>query len=157
MNTWIIVISSILGFALLAVLLLKYLRYRSNIQRSYNMVFLRIRVPKKESKEDREVEGEQYSSQMDFKEMTGGIMSQFFESLYSIHSSRLKSVFTDQEFLSLEYAVIDSRVHFYIVCPENLVSLIEKQLTAFYPDSYVEQVDDYNIFKPVIIFIIIVN
>ena len=56
MNTWIIVISSILGFALLAVLLLKYLRYRSNIQRSYNMVFLRIRVPKKESKEDREVE-----------------------------------------------------------------------------------------------------
>ena len=148
MNTWIIVISSILGLALLAVLLLKYLRYRSNLQRSYNMVFLKIRVPKKESKEDREVEGEQYSSQMDFKEMTGGIMSQFFESLYSIHSSRLKSVFTDQEFLSLEYAVIDSRVHFYIVCPDNLVSLIEKQLTAFYPDSYVEEVEDYNIFKP---------
>ena len=67
------------------------------------MVFLKIRVPKKESKEDREVEGEQYSSQMDFKEICGGIMSQFFESLYSIYSSRLKSVVKDQEYINREF------------------------------------------------------
>ena len=28
------------------------------------------------------------------------------------------------------------------------MSIVEKQLTAFYPDCYVEQVEDYNIFQP---------
>lgn len=128
--------------------LIKYVRYRMNLERSFNMVFLDIRVSKKESKEDREVEGEQYSTQKDFKEITGGIMSQFFESLHTLYTKEWYKVFKAQDFLSFEYAVIDGLVHFFIVCPRDLLSLIEKQLTAFYPDAYLEQVEDYNIFQP---------
>lgn len=119
-----------------------------DFERTLNMVFLEIRVPKKESKEDRDVEGEQFSAQKDFKEISCQVMSQFYEAMYSIYNGRWKKHLAGQDFLSFEYAVIDGLVHFYIVCPRDIVALIEKQLTAFFPEVYVEEVDDYNIFKP---------
>jgi hypothetical protein len=148
MSFWLILIGIILGGVGLAFLALRYIRYRMDIERSLNMVFLNIRVPRKESKDDREVEGEQYSQQKDFKEIACGVMSQFFESLHMLYNSEISRVFKDQDFVSFEYAVLDEQVHFFIVCPRSLVKVVEKQLTAFYPDVYVEQVEDYNIFQP---------
>ena len=144
---WKMIVGVVAGLLFLYVVI-KYIRHRVNIERSLNMVFLLVKVPKKESKEDREVEGEQYSMQKDHKEICGGIMTQFFEALHSLYQKEWYAFFTDQDFLSFEYAVIDGLVHFFIVCPRHLAPLVEKQLTAFYPDSYVEQVDDYNIFSP---------
>ncbi|PIR54747.1 hypothetical protein COU74_03275 [Candidatus Peregrinibacteria bacterium CG10_big_fil_rev_8_21_14_0_10_36_19] len=142
-------ISIVIAIAALAVYAtMRFVRAKMNLKRSFNMVFLDVRVPKMESKEDREVEGEQYGQQRDFKEIGGGIMKQFFESLSSIYTREWYSFFTDQDFISFEYAVIDGIVHFFIVCPLPLLPLVEKQLTAFYPNCYVEQVDDYNIFQP---------
>ncbi|MFH1284613.1 MAG: type IV secretion system DNA-binding domain-containing protein [Candidatus Peregrinibacteria bacterium] len=148
MNTWFVVLLIIIGSVAATYFILRYVRYRMNLERSFNMVFLDVRIPKKESKEDREVEGEQYSQAKDFKEMCGGIMTQFYDSLHSIYTREWYKIFTAQDFLSFEYAVIDAQVHFFIVCPRKLLSIIEKQLTSFYPDSYVEQVEDYNIFQP---------
>ena len=144
---WKMIVGVVAGLLFLYVVI-KYIRHRVNIERSLNMVFLLVKVPKKESKEDREVEGEQYSMQKDHKEICGGIMTQFFEALHSLYQKEWYAFFTDQDFLSFEYVVIDGLVHFFIVCPRHLAPLVEKQLTAFYPDSYVEQVDDYNIFSP---------
>ncbi|MFA6305322.1 MAG: type IV secretory system conjugative DNA transfer family protein [Candidatus Gracilibacteria bacterium] len=148
MNLWLVIALSVLILGGVIVLVLQYLQYKMNIERTFNMVFLEIKVPRKESKEDKEVEGEQFSMQKDFKEICGGIMSQFYSALYSIYNKHLDKLLKDQEFLSLEFAVIDSLVHFFIVCPRNLSPLIEKQITAFFPDCYIEQVEDYNIFKP---------
>jgi len=110
------------------------------------MVFLKILVPQKESKEDRERESEAFSSGKDFKEVVG-VMSQFFSSLHSIYGSTFADKIKGQEFLSLEYAVLKGEINFFIVCPRDLESLIEKQLTSFYPDCFVEKVQDYNIFR----------
>jgi hypothetical protein len=148
MQTFLLIILGVASATLLLYLFMKYLHYRANIERALNMVFLSIRIPKVESKEDREVEGEQYSTQKDFKEIAGGVMSQFYDSLFSIYTSRYQKYFRGQDFLSFEYAVIDGVVNFFIVCPTALVSIVEKQLTAFYPLAYIEQVDDYNIFQP---------
>ena len=126
-------------------LLVFVIRRNSNYMRSLNMVFLKIIVPKKESKEDRE-EG-QVSEGKDFKEVLG-VASHLFEALHSIYTKNLKSRLIGQDFFSLEYAVIENQIHFYAIVPRELKMLIEKQITAFYPDSYVEQVTDYNIFKP---------
>ena len=142
-----IVLISLGAIAFVSVLIY-FIRYKMNLERSFDMVFLDIRVPKKESKEDREVEGEQYSNQKDFKEIAGGIMTQFFEALHSLYTREWYKIFTSQDFLSFEYAVIDEQVRFYIVCPRKLLPLVEKQLTAFFPEVHVEQVDDYNIFQP---------
>lgn len=118
----------------------------SDKARSYNMVFLKISVPRKESKEDREEESASMSGGKDFKEVVG-IGAHLFESLYGIYSSAFRSYFYGQEFFSLEYAVIENQIFFYVVVPRDLKSLMEKQITSFYPDSYIEQVEDYNIFK----------
>ncbi len=132
----------------LVYLLIRYIRTRIDTERSLNMVFLQIRVPRKESKDDREVEGEQYSQQKDFKEIACGVMSQLFESLHTVYNREISRIILAQDFLSFEYAVLDEQVHFFVVCPRSIVKIVEKQITSFYPDVYVEQVDDYNIFQP---------
>ena len=147
MPTWLTVLLIVLGVVAVALLLIKLFRYQMNLNRSLNMVFLEIKVPKKESKDDREVEGEKYSSTKDFKEVTG-VMTHFYEALHSLYQERWYRIFKSQEFFSFEYAVIDGLVHFYVVCPRSLSGHIEKQLTAFYPEAYVERIDDYNIFQP---------
>lgn len=111
------------------------------------MVFLKILIPKKESKDDREKEGSMYGGEKDFKE-TIGVMGHFFEALHSIYDSDLKHKIIGQDFFSLEYAVFNNQIYLYIVVPRRLVALVEKQVTGFYPGAYVEEVEDYNIFKP---------
>lgn len=140
-------VAVIVGLYLLFELIKFLVHHHSDFERSLNMVFLKIMIPKKESKEDREEEQAAYSSGKDFKEVLG-IATHLFESLHSIYTKGLKSYFTGQDFFSLEYAVVNNQTYFYIVVPRDLKSLVEKQITAFYPDSYVEQVQDYNIFKP---------
>lgn len=123
------------------------IRMRMNRNRCLDMVFLKVLVPKKESKEDREKEGSTYASEKDFKE-TIAIMTHFFDAVHSIFEEDFKYRIIGQDFFSLEYAVFNNQIYLYIVTPRELVHLIEKQLTGFYPDAYIEQVDDYNIFKP---------
>lgn len=122
----------------------KYLTYL-DMQRSMRMVFLKVQMGKNESKEEQE--SEQRSGAKDFKESIG-IMAQLFDSLHSIHSGKWKNKFTGEDFLSLEYVVREDQTYFYFVVPSELTSLVEKQITGFFPDAYVEQVEEYNIFKP---------
>lgn len=124
--------------------LLFSIRSASNKNRSMNMVFLKVVVPKKESKED--MERDQSSGAKDFKEVVG-VASHLFEALHSIYTKRLKRFFIGQDFFSLEYAVTENQIHFFAVVPNELKMLVEKQITAYYPDAYVEQVPDYNIFR----------
>ncbi len=139
----------IIGVAILSVIgliaLYHLYHYWLNLQRSWNMTFLKINVPKKESKDDREIEREAFSSTGDFKEVVA-VMTHFYESLYSITQTSWEHYVKGEEFLSFEYVVLNNRIHFYIACPRDLVSLVEKQLTSFYPDAFVEEVEEYNIF-----------
>lgn len=139
----------LLGSGILAIVIIAILvaiRISANYNRSLDMVFLKVLVHQNESKEDRERESEAFSSGKDFKEVVG-IMSHFFSSLHSIYGSTFKDKIKGQDFLSLEYAVLNGETNFFIVCPRNLESLIEKQLTSFYPDCFIEKVEDYNIFR----------
>lgn len=147
------ILSIILQSLLLAALLyaafraLKYaLTWSFNRARSLDMIFLKVMVPKKESKEDREEEQAAYGASKDFKEILGSA-SHLFEALHSIYSGAAKAYFIGQNFFSVEYVVMENQIYFYFAVPRELKTLFEKQITSFYPDSYVEQVQDYNIFK----------
>jgi hypothetical protein len=129
----------------LIVIGIRYRRAKIMAAKSWDLVFLKINIPKKESKEDREIENEQFSSR-DFKEMIS-VMSHFYDALSSIGASKWGRYFGGEDFISLEYAVIEGRINFYIACPSELVSLIEKQLTGFYPDVFLEEVPEYSIFS----------
>ena len=122
------------------------IRVRRNLERSLNMVFLQVSVPIKDSKEDRERESEQYSSGKTFKEVND-VMTHLFEALHSIYREDYVNIVTGQDFFSCEYVVLDGLLRFFVVVPRHLKSLVEKQVTAFYPDVFIEQVEDYNIFR----------
>jgi len=144
------VLLQILGIAIFIVIVLLlvwwYIRKKRNLERSLNMVFLRISVPIRDSKEDREREAEAFSSGKSFKEVND-VMAHFFEAVHSIYSGDYIKIITGQDFFSCEYVILDGELQFFLVCPRNVKSLLEKQITAFYPDVFVEQVEDYNIFR----------
>ncbi|MBI4994925.1 type IV secretion system DNA-binding domain-containing protein [Candidatus Peregrinibacteria bacterium] len=137
------------GVGIIIFLLLSWwaIRIRANRARCFNMVFLKVLIPKKESKEDREKEGSTYASEKDFKE-TIGVMAHFFEAIHATYEEDFKYKILGQDFFSLEYAVFNNQIFMYVVLPRHIVPLFEKQITGFYPDAYIEQVPDYNIFKP---------
>lgn len=110
------------------------------------MTFLKIKIPKKDSKEDKETDSESLGANRDFKDQVG-IMKQVFESISAIYRKEWYSPFLGQDFLSFEYVVQNNLIDFYAVVPYQLVSVIEKQITAAYPDSYIEEVPDYNLFE----------
>lgn len=122
------------------------IRAHKNMERSLNMVFLQISVPIKDSKEDREREREEYSSGKTFKEVAD-VMTHLFEAFHSIYQEDYIYKLTGQDFFSCEYVILDGLLRFFVVIPRRLKSLAEKQVTAFYPDVFIEQVEDYNIFR----------
>ncbi|PJC37408.1 hypothetical protein CO046_00555 [Candidatus Peregrinibacteria bacterium CG_4_9_14_0_2_um_filter_53_11] len=140
------IIIALLGLVAIFLLFWWFIRRQANRRRYFEMAFLRVMIPKKESKDDREKEGGNYGGEKDFKESIG-VMSHFFEGVYALYEGDLKYKFIGQDFISLEYAVFDNQIFFYVVVPHRLISLFEKQITGFYPDAYIEQVEDYNIFK----------
>lgn len=121
------------------------IRLLADKQRERSLVFLQILVPKKESKEEKETESERYSSGQDFKEVLG-IMDHLYQSLHGIYRGGSKRLWKGQEFISLEYAALQGEILFFIVCPRKVVHLVEKQITSFYPDVVIDEVEDYNIF-----------
>ena len=121
----------------------RYLAHK-NHQRSMNLVFLKVQIAKKETKDEQGQE--QASGAKDFKEAIG-IGAQLFDSLHSIYSGHWKNKYIGEEFISLEYVVLQDQIYFYIIVPADLAGLVERQVTGFYPDSYVEQVEEFNIFR----------
>lgn len=137
----IIVLLGLIGY-----IVLWRIRSKFDMQRSLNMVFLRITVPIKDSKEERERESEQYSSGKSQKEVND-VMTHFFEAIHSIYSGYAANFLTNEDFFSCEYVVLDGQMQFFLVMPSHLRSLFDKQITAFYPDVFIEQVEDYSIFR----------
>ena len=64
-----------------------FLRWREDRKRERDLVFLQIMTPKKESKEDKEVESEQFSGTKDFREVLG-VMDHLYQSLHSLYSHK---------------------------------------------------------------------
>lgn len=110
------------------------------------MVFLRVSVPLKDSKEDKERDSEQYGSGSSQKEIND-VMAHFFEAIHTIHSGDMANYFKGEDFFSCEYAILKGQLQFFLVMPSHLKSLFDKQITAFYPDVFVEQINDYSIFR----------
>jgi len=44
-------------------------------------------------------------------------------------------------------AIVDKELHFYTVIPRHLKILFEKQVSAFYPDVFIDEEHGYSIFE----------
>ncbi len=121
------------------------MRWMADRKREKELVFFQILMPKKESKEDKETDSEQFSSGKDFREVLG-VMDHLYQSLHSLYTSKFSANWKGQEYFSVEYAALAGEILFFMVCPRKIAHLIEKQLTSFYPDMIIDEVEDYNIF-----------
>lgn len=120
---------------------------RKNLERSLDMVFMKLSFPIKDSKEDREKESQKFSSGKTHKEVID-VMTQFFETLHATYSGRFQATLNGQNFFSVEMAILNKLLNFYLVIPRDLQDFVEKQLAAFYSDIFIDTVEDYNIFLP---------
>jgi hypothetical protein len=123
-----------------------FCRVYADQRRMRELVFLQILMPKKESKEEKEKASEEFSTGKTFKDVLA-VMDHLFQSLYGVYDShKIRRFFFGQPFFSVEYAALEGEILFFVVVPRSLVSFTEKQITSFYPDTIVDEVEDYNIF-----------
>lgn len=123
--------------------ILAALRLIADRRREEDLVFLQLLVPKKETREEKEAESDQFGK--DYKEVIG-VMDHLFQSLHSVYNHHFNRHWRGQPFISLEYAALAGEILFFIVCPRKIAGLIEKQITSFYPETIIDEVEDYNIF-----------
>lgn len=122
-----------------------FLRYLADLRRERDLVFMQILMPKKESKEDKEIEGEQFAAAKTFKDVLG-VMDHLFQTLSSLKVHGIKRYWSGSHFFSLEYAALAGEILTFVVVPRKIAPLVEKHITSFYPDAIIDPVEDYNIF-----------
>lgn len=121
------------------------MRAKADMDRSLNMVFLRVSVPLKDSREDKERDSEQVggSTQKEYND----VMTHFFEALHSIYNGERINYFKGEDYFSCEYVLLEGQLQFFMVMPSHLRSVFDKQVTSFFSDVFIEQIEDYSIFR----------
>jgi hypothetical protein len=119
------------------------MRLRADWKREEELVFLQLLVPKKETREEKDSDTDQFGK--DYKEVIG-VMDHLYQSLHGLYNSSLNRYWHGEPFFSVEYAALAGEILFFVVCPRHIAPLIEKQITSFYPETIIDEVEDYNIF-----------
>ena len=87
----------------------------------YKLTFFQIRIPK-----DNEIETK--------------AAEHMFSNLYGFRKSPLKAFFTGQYRMSFEIISKESGIAFYIAVPDEISSIVEKQINAAYPSAEIDEV-----------------
>lgn len=132
-----------IAFAVICIVSIFYVSTRRKIalRRSLEMTFLRVIIGRKDSEKD-----EKGDTVKDFREQIS-IMEQLLASMKSLYSSTAMGWLFGQEYLSLEYVAHRQEIYFYLVVPKRAKLLVEKQVLGFYPDAFIEETDEVNIFE----------
>ncbi len=111
------------------------LRFFYAWQASSRLVCFKVVLPRDDSKLDQEKRTEK-----DFKEKVA-IMEQLFRALYEIRDLTVWGLIHFWIFrfntVSFELFLGDGLISFYVLMPKSLVSIVEKQITSYYPNAEV--------------------
>lgn len=139
----------LLGAALLFVgwhvfVTLFYLWFDSHQRK--NLVFMKVTLARSDSKLDKERE-----TKKDFREVVS-IMQQLFRAIYEIKElnlwNRIMARFHRLDRVSFELFLQERQLYFYVVSYPYYQSIVEKQVTTFYPDAEVEYVKAPKLYEP---------
>lgn len=127
-------------------LILAPLRAAHQTSTAFNKVTLLVTVPKQEKGRQKE---DRLPKQQEIQEDIG-VMETFFSTLGGLKAQRtLKSRILDRDdHLSFEIVANNGVIAFYVATPRYMRRFIEEQVQAQFPGAVVEEVEDYNIFKP---------
>ncbi|MDD2871636.1 MAG: type IV secretory system conjugative DNA transfer family protein [Candidatus Gracilibacteria bacterium] len=127
---------------------LKTMRFLFELYYAKNLRYLKVTVPRADSKLDKEKE-----TKKDFKEKIG-MMSMFYKAVHKLAEAGLRDTFLNYIFehskISLELVYENNEVTFYIVTYKSYVNLVSQHLTSIYTDAEIIVVDkkDYIDIKP---------
>lgn len=139
----------LLGTVLLAVLVrlalvLFYLWFDAYNRK--NLVFMKVTLARTDSKLDKERE-----TKKDFREAVG-IMQQLFRALYEIKElnlwNRIWSKIHKLDRVSFELFLEERQLYFYVATFPYYQSIVEKQVTTFYPEAEVEFTKAPKLYEP---------
>ncbi len=129
---------------ILVLLLRRFLKGRRAAGVAFQMVTLKVRVPKETHKGKEESGGTQQVHELI------GVMETVFATIGSLQASHGISGWllgrSDQ--FSFEIVFHDNLIHFYVAVPEERRNFVEEQIHAQFPHAEIELVPDYNIFTP---------
>ncbi|MDP2090923.1 MAG: DUF87 domain-containing protein [Candidatus Gracilibacteria bacterium] len=135
-------------FIVIFYIAIKTIRFLFELYYVKNLRYLKITLPRADSKLDKEKE-----TKKDFKEKIG-MMSMFYKAIHKLAEAGLRDTFLNKIFkhskVSLELVYENNEVTFYIVTYKNYVNLVSQHLTSIYNDAEIIIVDkkDYINIKP---------
>lgn len=118
-----ILIGAIWGIVLIVA---KIKRAQAEKKLEYNLTFLNIRVPK-----DNEIEVK--------------VAENMFASLMGFRRGFWQSLFSGQYRISFEIVAKSDGIGFYVVVPDDIANLVEKQINAAYPSAEIDVIDPQEI------------
>ena len=140
---WAVVI--IVGLIVLPKFLFRTLNYWYAATHKDDLVYMQVTLPRKDSKLDQEKQTEK-----DFKEKVG-VMEQFYRNIHEIRElnlwNRFKSWLVNHDMVSFELVLKNKELYFYVVTYKYFKTLIEKQITSYYPDADITYVKPYELGK----------
>lgn len=142
----VIVVISILILLVIGIIIFNSIKKKKTNKKQYGDSLSRVMFAVKVSK----VSGKKEEELRDSKEMAilfSGVAEQLIASFSSLYKKGWKHDFVGQNHITFEIATIDGQIGFYVSCPAEIESLVEKQIHGFYPSASVEKTEDYNIFK----------
>lgn len=117
--------------------------------RLYNekrLVFMQITLPREDSPKDKEK-----GTEKDFREKIA-VMEQLFRSLYEIRElsimNMIRRFLFNHNYISFEILAQEKVVKFIVVVPDEYRSIVEKQITSYYPDADIQIIKPYSLGKP---------
>ncbi|MFA5917276.1 MAG: DUF87 domain-containing protein [Candidatus Gracilibacteria bacterium] len=121
------------------IIIVKIIRLLFEIYYSKNLIYLKISLPRNDSKLDKE-----HETKKDFKEKIG-IMSMFYKSIHKMSDIGFRESIINFLFnyakISLELVYEKGEVSFFIVTYKNFLNLISQEITSIYTDAEVKIVD----------------
>lgn len=127
---------NIVLFVIIVWVCIRVLRLVYEVIMADRLVYMRITLPRADSKLDKERE-----TKKDFKEKVG-VMTVFYKSIHNLTQSSAWDTFMNFIFhhakISLELFYHDGQVHFYVVGYKEHATLLIQQITSNYPDAEVK-------------------
>lgn len=134
---WIIV--AVIGLKLLR----SFAKFLFIMNQNRSHICLKIRVPREDSAKDNEKKEEK-----DFKEKIS-VMEQCFRNIHELSELSLRNLIKtslfDSNIVSFEIVAQNKLIDFYIVTPKIYRELLEKQITAYYPNADIVPVEKYKL------------
>lgn len=148
MSNWLVLILLIITVALVVGFFLyrrsKY--WKKQIERSLKMVPFLVTIPRDSGSKDAEARSR---DQRDMLKEVISVAETFYSNLSVISGgSKIKRKIFGSPHIAAEIVAKDREIFFYLVTPFRYRDVLQKGLSAQYPDAVIEEVEEHNIFTP---------